>query len=545
MRIAMLDYLKEDDEPHEYKGKCQDLANTYRNCLTECLILADYTQPQDFLIEALVFHSFGEYISSRDAKSSTWVLSGMIVRLAMRMGYHQESQPALSPSPFQTEIRRRLWAHIRSADIMLSFQMGLPSMIDQRALKGPLPRNFHDDHGFDEECTAIPPTVPASEATQVSYLIAKANLVFGFAHALHESTCGAEMSPERLLEIDRGLRQIYDRVPEHYKLGQLSSQQSLVLVSARFTLASIHHKSLCVLHSRFLHSASVDRLSYSRRVCLGSAMSILRFQAVQDQEIMIDGRLRSLTSYQSSLPIHDYLMAAAIITAALCSDHTREEGMHHQRTQGVPTREEMIKALALSAKIFGQMRESSLDAYKAADVLEMLAKQFEAKDRCSSSTRRATKTRACVDISKSASTPTRHRTIGHSTSHDTSSAFAGGGATCLRGVNTRHSPHHSIDIPQPIHALTADSNQLAENSSLDLLSSWAGNGVGSYDNSLTNEYSSYQTSAGWMMPDQVSQPMMDQRFDGTAAVSIDNMPYHAPLNLDDPMSTLWAFTETS
>jgi len=103
----MLDYLREGDEPQEYKGKCQDLANTFRNCLTDCLILADYTRPQDFLIEALSFHLYGEYVSTRDAKSSTWVLSGMLVRLAMRMGYHQESQPALTSTPFQVNYLRR------------------------------------------------------------------------------------------------------------------------------------------------------------------------------------------------------------------------------------------------------------------------------------------------------------------------------------------------------------------------------------------------------------------------------------------------------
>ena len=106
LRIAMLDYLREGDEPQEYKGKCQDLANTFRNRLTDCLILADYTRPQDFLIEALSFHLYGEYVSSRDAKSSTWVLSGMLVRLAMRMGYHQESQPVLTSTPFQVKYLR-------------------------------------------------------------------------------------------------------------------------------------------------------------------------------------------------------------------------------------------------------------------------------------------------------------------------------------------------------------------------------------------------------------------------------------------------------
>lgn len=97
----MLDYLREDDEPLEYQGKCHDLASTFRNRFTDCLVLADYTQPQEFLIEALIMHQYGEYVASRDAKSSVWVLGGMIVRLAMRMGYHQESQPTLPSTPFQ------------------------------------------------------------------------------------------------------------------------------------------------------------------------------------------------------------------------------------------------------------------------------------------------------------------------------------------------------------------------------------------------------------------------------------------------------------
>lgn len=97
----MIDYIREGDEPVEYKGKCQDLAVSFRNRLTDCLILADYMQPHDFLIEAMILHLYAEYVSSRDAKSSVWVLIGMIVRLAMRMGYHQPSQPTLTSTPFQ------------------------------------------------------------------------------------------------------------------------------------------------------------------------------------------------------------------------------------------------------------------------------------------------------------------------------------------------------------------------------------------------------------------------------------------------------------
>jgi hypothetical protein len=100
LRIAMLDYIREEDEPVEFKDKCQDLANVYRNSFTDCMIFADYTQPHEFLIEALCYHLYAEYVSTRDAKSTIWVLCGMIIRMAMRMGFHQPMSPAVS-APFQ------------------------------------------------------------------------------------------------------------------------------------------------------------------------------------------------------------------------------------------------------------------------------------------------------------------------------------------------------------------------------------------------------------------------------------------------------------
>jgi hypothetical protein len=101
LRMAVLDYLREGDEPQEYRGKCQDLANTFRSRFTDCMILADYTRPQEFVIEALCFHLNGEYVTSRDAKSSVWVLCGLVSRLAIRMGYNQQLSSASKLTLFQ------------------------------------------------------------------------------------------------------------------------------------------------------------------------------------------------------------------------------------------------------------------------------------------------------------------------------------------------------------------------------------------------------------------------------------------------------------
>jgi hypothetical protein len=280
-------------------------------------------------------------------------------------------------------MRRRAWTFIQQCDIIISFQMGLPSMIGLHSLETSLPRNIRDDdESFNEDCQALPTALPDSAPTQIAYLIAKARLAFGFANALEDVSRTPLPEWERLLEIDRDLRKIYDNVPDFYKLGQLSGRDSLILVSARFVLLSIHHKSLCVVHSRFLDRARTDnRFVYSRMVCLTSAMSILRFQAIQDQEIPVNGQLRRLTNYQTSLAIHDYLLAATIIAADLYAQSSSVEAYTTKGSDRIPTRTEMLKSLSTAAGIFRRSQKLSVEAQKAASVLEVIVKRFETSSR--------------------------------------------------------------------------------------------------------------------------------------------------------------------
>jgi hypothetical protein len=245
-----------------------------------------------------------------------------------------------------------------------------------------LPRNFDDNDQFHEGCKGLPAPVPDGEPTKISYLIFKTRLVMSFAQALEEMGRVESIPYEKVLEIDRDIRNTYAKVPEYHKLQNMSeqAQDSLQLIFARFTLANIHHKSLCVVHSRFLELARSDeRYRYSRRTCLESAMALLRFQAIQHQDLPIQGKFQSLTKYQTSITIHDYLLASTIISAELCLSKTRGPVEHHpgKCPMGGPTRNEMLASLETSANIFSQMRDKSIEAYKASDVLGMLLRKLQ------------------------------------------------------------------------------------------------------------------------------------------------------------------------
>lgn len=405
MRLAMLSYGREGDEPPEFRGKCQDLAANYRTQMAHCLITADYTKPHNHIIETLIFHLHAEYTSNRDAEASVWVLIGMIARLAMRMGYHRDPKYFPNLSAFQGEMRRRIWTFVRSADLLFSYQVALPSMIRIGDSDTELPSNLFDDE-FDEETKTLPPSRPTNEATPISYMVAKGRLSFGFGRVLEEINGVNRKGYDEVLKIDKGMRDIYDAIPDYLKLKPMRemSLAPISLIMARFSLATIYHKSQCVLHRSHIRQArGNNRFMYSRRTCLDSAMQLLSFQLTQHQASQERGRLRSVRSHVNSLTTHDFLLAGSVLIMDLYHQRDRASAGDSSHDVSTPsttvsggsisqgsnastdsayipglkyTRDDILKALEDSQKVWQAGRDYSMEAYKASELLNILLQQL-------------------------------------------------------------------------------------------------------------------------------------------------------------------------
>ncbi|CAK7236551.1 hypothetical protein SBRCBS47491_009676 [Sporothrix bragantina] len=68
-------------------------------------------------------------ITNMDGTVSSWVLMGVIVRLALRMGLHRDPRHFLSFRPLEAEMRRRLWISLYQMDFFTSVQLGLARII--------------------------------------------------------------------------------------------------------------------------------------------------------------------------------------------------------------------------------------------------------------------------------------------------------------------------------------------------------------------------------------------------------------------------------
>jgi hypothetical protein len=99
--LAMLSYHKVGDEPPEWKGRALELAAEYRLRTVQCLVVADYTRPVEYTVETMILYLFGEWSSRWDADLSLWLITSMITRVAMRMGYHRDSEWFPSVTPFK------------------------------------------------------------------------------------------------------------------------------------------------------------------------------------------------------------------------------------------------------------------------------------------------------------------------------------------------------------------------------------------------------------------------------------------------------------
>ena len=384
--LAMQSYHRKEEEPPEFQGQSLNLASKYRAITAQCLLLADFTKPVNHMIETLTLHLNSEFTKTRDCEVAIWVLVGMIVRLAMRMGYHRDPKHFPKITPFQGEIRRRIWTFVRQSDILFSFQIGLPSMIRHGDCDTELPRNLYDDE-FDEETKVLPPSRPLNEATQMSYMIAKGKLTFAFGKIVERLHVVSSCPYEEIMTLDNFLRETNAALPAHLKLRSLEESMTdpVELVTQRFSLSILYNKSQCVLHRKFLGRARENnRYTHSRRTCVDSALNLLHHQRILHYESKPGRRLHSLKWFINSLTSHDFLLAAMII----CLDGwlgTEAEVAGRISgdlyTYGLERQSDMIQALEISQRIWTELRDQSIEAYKASEILRLMLDERKTKYR--------------------------------------------------------------------------------------------------------------------------------------------------------------------
>ncbi|RYP65547.1 hypothetical protein DL769_006293 [Monosporascus sp. CRB-8-3] len=109
-----------------------------RVALTRIDILKHYDL---VILQALVLYMTS--LSGRYDRHAAWILNGVIVRMAQKIGLHRDGE-SLGLSPFDAEIRRRVWWQIIMLDSLYALMSGLGQSLLPRNWNTRTPHNIND-----------------------------------------------------------------------------------------------------------------------------------------------------------------------------------------------------------------------------------------------------------------------------------------------------------------------------------------------------------------------------------------------------------------
>lgn len=378
MIIAMGTFFSSYLAPHEVTadspGSAMDRFRQYRTAAGWALVWGKYTQPTALTVQPFLLYVEAEFLLSRAAQMTCYLLSSVCIRIMLKMGLHRDPSKLANIAPFDGEMRRRMWNLAIQIDLLVSFHMGLPSMIHGIETDTALPRNLLDED-FDSSCTELPAGRPMSDYTPMTYAICKATLCRVFGLVARQAHLLTAPPHAEVMRLDALLNEKWAEVPAFMHVQPL--EQSVTLppsqIIQRFGLASLYHKTRCVLHRRYLTEAVPRREhEYSRRTCIDAALKLLEYQNTIYLACQPGGILAANGWFGSSLAVHDFLLAAMIVYIVVQSDTYHcfdgEYGSPGQVAHK-PSKEELLQVLRRSFDIWTRISQDAPELKKTADVV--------------------------------------------------------------------------------------------------------------------------------------------------------------------------------
>jgi len=333
--------------------------NKYHSLSASAALLADFTKPKQYTLECLILYSAG--LRSNNAFVNVWLMIGLIVRLALRMGYHRDPSHYRAINVFQGEMRRRVWAVIGMIDVLISFQLGLPSMFRTITSDTQPPRNLLD-RDFGTTTTILPQGRGIDELTPSSYTRAKLRITKTFADAADISHQTIAPLYEEIMRLDRELEEAKAAVPPLLQMPDISElvTDPAEQLMCRFNLDLLYLKTKIVLHRRYMLTPLEDLteaeqqfgIGTSRRACIECALRVLSHHHTIYSASQTGGQLESVKWYMGSISTHDFLLAAMVLCVELSEQiHNRSFRFSPTGTQ-CPRRRPMMDVLEKSHRIW-------------------------------------------------------------------------------------------------------------------------------------------------------------------------------------------------
>jgi hypothetical protein len=214
-----------------------------------------------------------------------YTMSGIAIRLARKMGLHQDGL-LLDLSSFETEIRRRLWWHLVCVDFKASDLLGVQPSLDISLGNTKLPLNVEDEDlhpdmlNFPTERTAITSVTMCLIRWEIMEALRRASA--GYPSDIRwEILCHSDTSP---LKKDKMINEIEDVLEQKYLryCDPINELHSFISIMCR---ASICRMRIYAYNPRQYRSSAVKLTRKEHDVVFENVKKMLEYAAAMQRNV--------------------------------------------------------------------------------------------------------------------------------------------------------------------------------------------------------------------------------------------------------------------
>lgn len=257
-----------------------------------------------------------------------WILNGLAIRIAQSLGLHRDGK-RLGLTPFQSEIRRRLWWHLLSRDSRAGEDYGLENTNSPLLLSDvDLPAHVHDTDLYPE--MKEPPVPRINTWTAMTFSLANIDIAKTMQTLAATAAASSPTSPPPSEELRaRLMAELHERVQSLLApCNPVVPQQRLALKCSHFLLRKLDFVTRLqwiLLRQRRRSSSSLpdDAPDLATDAHLGEALALLELRS-KDQ----DGLLAQFSWPRLAYPQYHIIL---YVLMHLC---VRPEGKDVERAWG-------------------------------------------------------------------------------------------------------------------------------------------------------------------------------------------------------------------
>ncbi|KHN94656.1 uncharacterized protein MAM_07411 [Metarhizium album ARSEF 1941] len=274
--FAAITSLEPDEVQANLGANKDDMIAQYRFAVEQSLAKANFLDTSDLAV-LQSFALFLIVVRRHDDSRFSWSLTALVIRIAQGMGLHRDGTH-LKLSPFETEIRRRLWWAILVLDLRSAEELGTDMTINEGSYDTLKPSNINDSD-ISPGSTEFP--LPREGRSDSAVSIVRCEIcglsrrLVAAASAMSSSCPGVDQTT--IAERERMLIEVYQRVEHKFLQHVLDETDPLYWVAAMIARVIVAKMCLVIYYPVLFPGSEFELSDEIRQRIYVAAIEVIEY----------------------------------------------------------------------------------------------------------------------------------------------------------------------------------------------------------------------------------------------------------------------------